>query len=554
MLDPTGRFMRLSPSWERTLGWPVSELIGRSALELIHPDDVKRTLELAEITASPDAEIRDFNNRFHCKDGRYRWLEWNVRKSADVWFASARDVTDRKLVEHQAERDPLTGLPTRTAASERIAYAIAGLERRGGIIGVLFLDLDHFKLINDGRGHEVGDSFLRGAVSRFRESVPDADTIARLGGDEFVILIGDGGSPARLAAAAEQLVSAFEQPMLIGSELLRCGVSVGVALTSDPSVGPETLLREADIAMYRAKAKGGSSSEVFDETLRLEVANRVDVERELRRAVDRNQLVLHYQPIVTLPEMGVTRCEALVRWQHPARGLLSPDEFIPLAEETGLIVPIGTWVLEQACLQAKAWRRDGWDVGVSVNVSTHQLEQPLFVDLVRSVLANVSLPPGSLCLEITETGILQRPRAVAPSLSALSALGVRIAMDDFGAGHSSLTHIDVLPLDMIKIDRSFVAGILDRPEDRAIVTALLSLARETEMSVVAEGVESEPMHTELVDLGCALAQGFLYDRPRPATELTLDGYSARVRRGVGDPLVIREFMRQIGIPARIQGA
>ncbi len=332
--------------------------------------------------------------------------------------------------------------------------------------------------------------------------------------------------------AAERLVNAFDQPMLIDRELLKCAVSVGLAMTRDPGATAEALIREADIAMYRAKARGGGRVEVFDERVRLEVAQRLHAERELRQAIDAGQLTVHYQPIVSLPEMAVRRCEALVRWRHPTRGLLLPQDFVPLAEETGLIVSIGTWVLEQACAQAKRWHRQGLDVGVTVNVSTRQLEQELFVDLVRSVLKEVGLSPASLCLEITETGIIRSPESVAPSLAALSAIGVRIAMDDFGSGHSSFAHLDVLPLDMIKIDRSFVAGILVSPEDRAIVSALLSLARETDISVIAEGVETGTLHAELLRLGCEHAQGFLYGKPSPAEDLALEGARVQVRRAV----------------------
>jgi diguanylate cyclase (GGDEF)-like protein/PAS domain S-box-containing protein len=553
LLDDAGRFQLASPAWKLTLGWTPASLIGRSVLELVHPEDLERTRALASLNGQPDAEVLAFHNRMYCEDGSYRWLEWNVRRADDRWYAIARDITTYKEQEFRAARDPLTNLPNRAAGIERIAGCLEQLAHEPSLVGLLFVDLDHLKLLNDGGGHELGDNFLRLAARQLRDLVPQAEVICRFGGDEFVLAVARLASAGELVALGRRLVELFERPLLIDGELHRCTVSVGAAVAADPGKRAESLIREADIAMYRAKARGGSRVELFDESVRREVTRRVDTERDLRRALELGQLAVHYQPIVALPDMTVWRCEALIRWQHPTRGVLQPQDFVPLAEETGLIVPIGTWVLDQACQQAASWRREGWDVGVTVNVSTRQLEQPLFVELVRSVLDATSLPPAALCLEITETGIMRDPAAMRPSLSALSSIGVRVAMDDFGSGQSSLSHLDVLPLDMIKIDRSFVAGIRHSAEDRAIVAALLSLARQMKIEVVAEGVENEALHAELLELGCELAQGFLYDEPRPAGELALDGYSSRMHPGIADPLVIREFMRQIGIPARMRG-
>jgi len=551
-LDRQGRFCRLNPAWEHALGWSADELIARRALDLVHPDDLARTLELDEPARSEEDDIVAFENRYRCKDGGYRWLQWNARLADGTWFAVARDVTERKLLEQRAIQDPLTGLMNRSGFVLGVTHALSCLQRRPGIVGVLFVDLDGFKVINDGRGHEVGDRFLQKVAEVLGESVRGADTVARLGGDEFVVLVEEGASHADIAQVGERIVASLARPIVIGGDELSVGASVGIATTSCADTTAEVMLREADIAMYRAKGRGGGRCEVFDDATRAEVALRVQAEDELRHAVELGQLILHYQPVVALPETSITRFEALVRWQHPTRGLLSPAEFIPLAEETDLIVPIGAWVLQQACAQAKAWRHEGHHVGITVNVSTRQLDQPTFLDVVHRALADTGLPPASLCLEITETGLMDRPEAVAPTLAPLKSLGVRIAMDDFGTGHSSLTYLKHLPLDIIKIDRSFISGILENSQDRAIVSTILSLARQTEMSVIAEGVETEALHAELVGLGCELAQGFLYGRARPADELAMDGYSSRIRPGLGDPLVIREFMRQIGIPARIR--
>jgi EAL domain-containing protein (putative c-di-GMP-specific phosphodiesterase class I) len=268
-------------------------------------------------------------------------------------------------------------------------------------------------------------------------------------------------------------------------------------------------------------------------------------------AVEEGELLVYYQPIVALPDATLSRCEALVRWRHPVRGLIPPGEFLPSAEESGLIIRIGEWVLAEACRQVRDWRRSGHDVAVTVNVSTRQLDQQDFAEIVARVLRSTQLPPAALCLEITETEMMKRIDRVAPALEALRRIGVQIAMDDFGSGYSSLRYLRSLPLDVIKIDKSFVRGIVSDSQDRAVVAGIVMLGRETSRDVLAEGIESEALHAELLALGCRLAQGFLYDVPRPADELLLEGYSSRLRPGVGDPLVIREFMRQIGIPARV---
>ena len=542
-----GRFTRLNPAWEQVLGWSREELMSCRAIDFVHPDDVQRTRDAAAL-----AQPTRFENRYRCKDGSYRWLEWNARLWADEWVGVARDVTDRKRLESQALRDPVTQLPNRTVFVDRLEQAVARLERRSGLVAVLFVDLDRFKVINDSLGHETGDGLLLAVAHRLRETVRTADTVARLGGDEFVILIDDATGTRDVVAVGERVAAALDLPFVIADTSVGTGASVGIAVTRQAGLAPETLIREADIAMYRAKAAGGRRAALFDRSMRGEVESRLRVESELRHALDAGQLEVFYQPIVALPHGGVVRFEALLRWHHPQRGLILPGEFVTLAEETGLIIPIGDWVLGEACRQARSWRDAGHGVGVTVNVSPRQLAQPHLPDRVRATLAQTRLPAPALCLEITETAVVQLDDRVVRSLEALRRLGVRIAMDDFGTGFSSLTHLRSLPLDIIKVDRSFVQGIIERSEDRAIVSAILSLARGRRLSIIGEGVESEALHAELVSLGCELAQGFFYGVPEPARELVVDDYAARLAPGLGDPLVIREFMRQIGIPARIR--
>jgi diguanylate cyclase (GGDEF)-like protein/PAS domain S-box-containing protein len=553
-MDRSGYFTDLNPAVERVLGWKREELIGRRAVEIIHPDDQDRTLGLNHPSAATVLDVIEFENRYRCKDGGYRWLQWNARLVGDTWYGVARDVTEHKDLQDRAVRDHLTRLPNRNGFEERLSAALARLDRHPGLLGVLFIDLDHFKVVNDGRGHDVGDRFLCAAASRLLETVRQVDVVARFGGDEFVILLEDVSVVADATDVAERVVGVLQQPIIIDGEEARVGASVGVALTSSPRTSADVLVREADIAMYRAKAAGGGCYAVFDDAVRAEVRERVQAERELRVAVDQGELRVHFQPIVSLSEMSISRCEALMRWQHPSRGLLRPAEFLRLAEETGLIIRMGEWILDAACRQARLWRRAGHDIAITVNVSTRQLDQPDFAQRVQRILNHTALPAAALCLEITETEIMKHIAHVVPRLEQLKRMGVKIAMDDFGSGYSSLGYLRTLPLDIIKIDKSFVDGIIDDPQDRAIVAGIVGLGQQTNRSVIAEGVETESLHRELVGLGCELAQGFLYDEPKPADQLCLDGYSSRVEPGVGDPLVIREFMRQIGIPARIGAA
>ncbi|MHB8694614.1 MAG: putative bifunctional diguanylate cyclase/phosphodiesterase [Solirubrobacteraceae bacterium] len=548
-IDSSGRFLDANPAWEQVLGWPRESLIGTRVIELLHPDDLELTLATRAEGAS---ELVELENRYRRADGSYRWLDWTARRVGGTWYAVARDVTDRRLLREHALRDPLTGLPNRTAMIERLTHAVAKLERDPGLIALLFVDLDHFKMINDGRGHEVGDHCLRVAAARLLETVRGSDSVARLGGDEFVLLLEHAGNAADVAHVATRVVAALARPIEIGRDEVQLGGSVGVTMTASFGATAETMLREADIAMYRAKAQGGSCHVLFDDDLRAEVEQRVVVERQLRVAIDEQQFEIHYQPIVTLPDASINRCEALARWRRPGCALAGPATFIPLAEETGLIVGIGDLVLRMACRQASAWRRVSANVCVSVNVSTRQLAQPNFADSVSRILSVSDLPPAALCLELTETAITKDIAKFGPSLDALRRVGVQIAMDDFGSGYSSLRYLRLLPLDIIKIDRSFVRGIMDDAQDRAVVAGIINLGLATAREVIAEGVDSESLHAELVRLRCGLAQGFLYAQPGPPEQLVLGGYSGKVGRGVGDPLVIREFMRQIGIPARIQ--
>jgi diguanylate cyclase (GGDEF)-like protein/PAS domain S-box-containing protein len=551
--DGDGNFISVNAAWEEVLGWTPGELTAESFIAFIHPDDVEATkVEMAR-AAGGECQVVGFENRYRTRSGDWVTLLWNARWDGRRWYGIARDVTARRELEAQALRDPLTGAANRVLFRDHVTMALARLRRRPGAVAVLFLDIDHFKSINDSRGHAMGDEVLRAVASRLKQLLRADDTVGRLGGDEFGILVeGLRASASEAYGLAQRVLDALAEPMAIGDDHLELHASVGVASTADPTMDPDALVHDADVALYRAKAAGRGQAALFDEVMRAATRDRVVVAADLRHALTRHEMRLVYQPFVSLGVDGVVGCEALIRWDHPQRGEMAPGACRDIAEEDGEIVAIGGWVLEEACRQAHKWRREGKDLSVSVNLSARQFAVPNLVGMVTSTLRRTGLPAQALCLEVTETAILRRPDEVATTLAALRSAGVRIALDDFGQGYSSLRHLKTLPVDVVKIDRSFVAGITTGTEDRAVVEAVMSLARVMGLTVIAEGVETPEQAEILRNLGCQVVQGWLYGRPAPPEELVLDGFLPRSRPGIGDPFVIREFMRQIGIPARIQ--
>ncbi len=530
--------------------------------ELIHPDDLSSYAESVR-TAIETRTPFTVQHRIIRPDGAVRTLL--VRGGylpgsdgvPDRLVGTTQDVTGRQgsdeLLWHLANHDPLTGLFNRRRFLEELERE-AAVARRGASEGaVLMVDLDRFKDINDTLGHMAGDALLVRVADALRERLRATDTLARLGGDEFALVL--PGCPAdRAEEVAREVAAAISERanVRIAGRDRRATASVGVApFGGGRDRAPDELLVEADLAMYRAKARGPGEVEAFDEEMRAALAARVQIEADLRDAIEQGQLEVHYQPFVSLADGTTIGCEALLRWHHPVRGNVPPSEFIPVAEEHGLIGRIGAWVLEEACMRAAAWRRDGYNAFISVNISPHQLAREHVSELVEGVLERSGLPPQLLCLEVTETSLLHDTSPLVPALHAVRDRGVRVAIDDFGGGTSSLGLLRLLPIDLIKIDRMFIAGLPDQPDDRAIVAAVISMADELGLSVVAEGVEEPSQHWELRELGCQYAQGFIYARPAPIGELQLDGYSAAVQQGVGDPTQIREFMRQIGIPANV---
>jgi diguanylate cyclase (GGDEF)-like protein/PAS domain S-box-containing protein len=437
--------------------------------------------------------------------------------------ATERDRYEEQM-RHDGLHDALTGLPNRTLLLDRLRQALARARRDGSRVAVIFLDLDNLKVLNDSLGHQAGDQLLRAIGPRLRRELRGTDTVARFGGDEFAVVCSDVTDEHHGAAIAERLVRAFEAPFVVDGEERFGSASVGVVIT-DPQAPrePEELLSDADAAMYRAKERGRGRAEVFDAGLRARITARLSVERDLRRALDgEGRLWVAYQPYYRLPGRGMAGVEALVRWDHAARGTLAPAEFIPVAEESGLVVPLGAHVLREACAQVARWRRETpyTDLRLTVNVSARQMASPDFVGTVREVLADTGLEPDSLGLEITEGLLLEETPATALTIELLQTLGVRLLLDDFGTGYSSLRYLQRYALDGLKVDRAFVAGLGEAGDgDGAIVDAIVGMARALGMAVIPEGVETEAQLARLAALGCDHAQGFLLSRPLPADEL-----------------------------------
>ena len=437
--------------------------------------------------------------------------------------AAERDRYEQQM-RHDALHDALTGLPNRTLLLDRLCQALARAGRDGSRVAVIFLDLDNLKVLNDSLGHHAGDQLLRAIGPRLHRELRAADTVARFGGDEFAVVCSDVTDEHHGAAIAERLVRAFEEPFLVDGEERYGSASVGVVIT-DPQAPrePEELLSDADAAMYRAKERGRGRAEVFDAGLRARITARLSVECDLRRALDgEGRLWVAYQPYYRLPSRDLAGVEALVRWEHPERGNVLPTDFIPVAEESGLIVPLGARVLREACLQVARWRRESGHAGLrlTVNVSARQMASPEFVETVQEVLQESGLSPDSLGLEITEGLLLEETPGTALTIELLQTLGVRLLLDDFGTGYSSLRYLQRYALDGLKVDRAFVAGLGDAGDgDGAIVEAIVGMARALGMAVIPEGVETDGQLERLAALGCDHAQGFLLSRPLPATEL-----------------------------------
>ncbi len=435
-----------------------------------------------------------------------------------------------KELAHRAFHDALTGLPNRLMLRDRLSQAIARAERNGTVLAVLFIDLDRFKAINDTLGHRIGDAVLNSVAARIAGPLRKSDTVAREGGDEFLVLLEEVGSAQNAARVAAKLLHSLDQPHDIEGRSLHCSGSIGVAMYPDDGKNADELIMHADAAMFDSKGGGRNQVHFFSEESWTRLAKRFSLEAELRSAIEEKQFIIHYQPKIELASGRITGAEALIRWKHPVRGIVPPVEFIPLAEELGLIVPIGEWVLDDVCAQMKDWlRRYGWSPSVSVNISARQLQVNDFTHRVEEILARHQLPPQLLELELTEHSLMQQHERASQLMAGLKQQGVRLVLDDFGTGYSNLMTLFSMPFDMLKVDRSFVSGIEDNVPSRALVDMILALARQLRLQVVAEGVETRAQQSLLATLGCEFVQGYLHSPPLPPASfeaLTFAGRTA----------------------------
>jgi diguanylate cyclase (GGDEF)-like protein/PAS domain S-box-containing protein len=541
-ISPDGHFTLLNPAWEQLLGWTPEEMRARPISEFVHPEDVDQTLGAMLSPSAQGAELENITTRYLHRDGSWRWLLWSARRDGDSWYAAAKDVTDRVWLERQALHDPLTHLPNRLLLMDRARQALARLHRSTGVVALLFIDLDKFKAVNDNLGHDVGDRLLLSVSERLGELMRDSDTVARLGGDEFVILAEDIEGDGEALALAERVLDALEDPFPLGSAEVAILASVGISVSRRPDADPEAMLREADVAMYRAKSAGGRRMEMFDERLRRELTEHEQLEGRLRDALPQRELLLAYQPILRLAGGQAIGCEALVRWRplgggHAANATVLPGTFLPPAEDSELIVQIGNWVLHAACGQAEIWRRNGITVPVSVNISARELTELDLAQRVREELAYFRLPGRALCVEISEESVLRDPERARSALEDLKRLGVLIALDKFGVGQLSLGLPSSLPLDVVKLDRALTSSFHQDKERRAMFAATIALAKEAGLTAVAVGIETNRQLALARELDCTVGQGFLLHGPASADRVRLRGSTASATSAPWRPIV-----------------
>jgi diguanylate cyclase (GGDEF)-like protein/PAS domain S-box-containing protein len=531
ILDGSDRVSYQSPSAEHAWGYDTARLLGRRLSEFADADD-ESAIESLLVAAHEAVGVNiPAEVRLRFADGVLHTCEAVVRNllddpSINGIVATLRDITERKQLEAEltrlAFRDPLTGLANRALFGDRLEQALQRAERHDRSIGLLFLDLDNFKLVNDGLGHHAGDRVLAAVADRLRLAVREEDSAARIGGDEFTVLVEEISKPGDALEIANRITEALRPPILIDDRELVVSASIGIALSRSGD-RPDGLIRSADLAMYRAKISGKAQAQLFDATMETTTRRRLHIESDLRRALDRGEFAVHYQPIVDLASGRWIGLEALLRWQHPGEGIILPGEFIPLAEELGLIVPMGQWAIEQATLEVRDWRdANGLPLSLSVNLSPRQFRHPGLIADIERALATAGMDASRLILEITESALMDDTELAADQVRALADLGISIAIDDYGTGYSSLGYLRRFPVDVLKIDRSFVSGLPDDEQDIAIVRNVLALAADLGLGVTAEGIETEAQRIRLLDLGCQLGQGYLFAKPMPAAAIVAE--------------------------------
>jgi diguanylate cyclase (GGDEF)-like protein/PAS domain S-box-containing protein len=532
--DLQGRFTRLSQQMAEWLGLASpAEAIGRTVGDFFSAEHARRTLEDDEQVLRTGSPLVNVTEKATFASGRARWVSVTRLPLREPdgrvvgTFGVYRDITEPKRMEEQLARhgfyDPLTDLPNRALFVNRVEHLFRRALRHADRppFAVLYFDIDRFKGVNDSFGHQAGDDLLVQMARRIERSLRPSDTLARLGGDDFAILLEDLRSGTDATRVAERIHQHLVAPFSVAGTEVFCSASLGIALSSSGYTVAQEMLRDANTAMYRAKANGRSCHEIFDADMHRRAVSQLKIETDLRRAIERQEFLVHYQPIVDLETRGLCGFEALVRWKHPQEGLVPPGDFIPVAEETGLIRPIGMWVLRESCRQMRAWQDQhpgARKMRIAVNLSGHQLAQPDLVDQIRRVLQETGLEPGTLAVEITESALVRDMSAGAAVLEQLRQLGIHLNIDDFGTGYSSLSYLQNLPIDTLKIDRSFVRTMQPGGGRSEIVHAIINLAHNLKMRVVAEGVETREQLDALSALACNGAQGFFFARPLTAED------------------------------------
>jgi len=520
-----GEVTYLNPIAEAMTGWRAAEACGQSfdrifrivneSTQRIVSNPIKEVLKSGrKLRLSAHAALID-------RDGRQTPIEDSVAPIRDsngqllgavVVFhdvSAARELSLR--MSHLAQHDGLTDLPNRILLYDRLSQAIALARRRNRKLALLFLDLDRFKHINDSLGHAIGDRVLQVVAERLRECVRNTDTVSRQGGDEFVVLLPEVKNVQDAAICADKILASLNAPLEIDLHRLYVSASIGIAVFPDDGGDADTLMKHADLAMYQAKDASANTYRFFEQYMRMHAVERQSIEADLRRAIDRHEFLLRYQPRIDLLSEKVVGVEALVRWNHPQRGLVAPDQFMTIAEESGFIVPLGRWVLREGCRQARAWRDAGVPpLRIAINISAVELRARDFVEGLRTILTETGLPPGDLELEVTESALLQSSTSMVGVLQSIKDLGVHLSLDDFGTGYSSLSHVRRLPIDALKIDRSFIRDVATNRDDASVVRAMISMGRSMELKVVAEGVETREQLECLRRYGCPEWQGYYF--------------------------------------------
>jgi diguanylate cyclase (GGDEF)-like protein/PAS domain S-box-containing protein len=523
-VDSGGRFIYANPQLCEMLQYEERELLGLTVKEISHPSDVNATDELRDRLRAGGIKSFKIEKRYLRKDGSPIWVCLTIAKKRDRFgnelydVSVVEDISARKAVEervqHLATHDGLTGLPNRVMFVELLNHEIETARRHNRKLAVLFIDLDRFKVINDTLGHDAGDVLLQEMADRLKQNLRPSDVVARLGGDEFVVLVPEVTEMSQVTQVARNVLSTAMKPVLILGRECRVTASVGICVFPDGASDQQTVMKNADMAMYAAKEEGKNNYQVYSGDLRVHSVERLTLETNLRRALERNELFIHYQAKVNFATGMITGVEALLRWENPELGLVSPATFIPLAEEMGLIVPIGLWVLQTACAQDVAWQREGLPpVCMSVNLSLRQLNDEHLVEEIAAVLKETGLDPQLLELEITESMVMHDSDKAVRLLTRIKELGVRLAIDDFGTGYSSLAQLKRFPIDTLKVDRSFIREVARDPDDRAITEAIIAMGKTLSLTIVAEGVETPEQQAFLAERSCDEMQGYYFSVP-----------------------------------------